>query len=98
MIRTLIPTRQPVSACRPISGERDEREFVVSAGILADAFGLTEDEVRRNMREATITSSAEVGVVADAGRWRLTFYYRDRACRLVVDGNGRVLSRVDVQS
>ena len=74
--------------------ERDGESFVVPAGLLAEAFGLSEDEVRAQMRAEKITALSEVGVGADEGRWRLSFYFGNRACGLVVDGNGTVLKRI----
>lgn len=93
MTTTLISARRPAAVSAAPEIERDDGGFVIPAGMLADAFGLSEDEVRTSMREARITSSTEIGVDEDAGRWRLTFYYRDRACRFTVDGDGRVLNR-----
>ncbi|WP_226584168.1 DUF6522 family protein [Acuticoccus sediminis] len=93
MTTTLISTRLSSVVSRAPVIERDDGAFVISAGMLADVFGLSVDEVRTSMREARITSSSEIGVGEDAGRWRLTFHYRDRACRFIVDGDGRVLSR-----
>jgi hypothetical protein len=73
--------------------ERDGDGFVVPARILAEAFGLTEAEVRKRMHDGTMTSRSETGVGDDAGRWRLTFYHRDRACRFTVDEAGSILKR-----
>lgn len=74
--------------------ERDGEGFVVPAGLLAEAFGLSEEEVRAQMHAEKITSLSEVGTGADEGRWRLSFYFGNRACGLVVDGNGTVLKRI----
>ncbi|WP_112322832.1 DUF6522 family protein [Oceanibium sediminis] len=73
--------------------ERDGEDFVVPATILAEAFGLSEVEVRKNMRAENITSRSEKGVGEDDGRWRLTFHFRDRACRFIVDESGTILKR-----
>lgn len=73
--------------------ERDGDSFVVDAAILADEFGLSEDDVRQGMRNGAITSRCETGVDEDAGRWRLTFHHGDRALRLVVDEAGEVITR-----
>jgi len=67
--------------------------FVVDAGVLAEAFGLTSAEVAAGMRAGLIASRHETGIDADAGRHRLTFYHRGRALRLTVDDSGRILSR-----
>ena len=45
------------------------------------------------MRQGQITSRCEQGMDKDAGRWRLSFFHRNRALRLTVDEEGRILSR-----
>lgn len=72
--------------------ERDGAGFVVSAALLAEAFKITEDDVRLAMREGTMTSRCEVGEGADAGRWRLTFRHAGRACRFTLDASGTILA------
>lgn len=64
--------------------QRTSDGFILDAGLLADAFSLTEDEIKKLMREGVITSRCENGIDEDAGRWRLTFYYGDRLCRYIV--------------
>lgn len=73
--------------------ERNEDGFVVDAGMLADAFGLSPRAVPALMREGKITSRCETGVDADAGTFRLTFFHAGRACRFTVDGAGAILKR-----
>jgi hypothetical protein len=73
--------------------ERKAGDFVIDAALLAEAFALSQDEVKAQMRTGTITSRCEAGVDDDAGRWRLTFFRGDRALRLTVDAAGDVLSR-----
>ena len=80
--------------------ERDGEGFVIPAVLLAEAFRMTEDDVRRAMREGTLTSRCEAGEGADAGRWRLTFRHAGRACRFTLDATGAILttSRFPVRS
>ncbi len=73
--------------------ERSGDGFVVSAHVLADTFGLTQEEFRDKMRSGAITSRSETGVGDDEGRWRLTFHHEGRALRLIVDDQGTVLKR-----
>jgi len=72
--------------------ERDGSGFVVPATALAEAFGMTESQVRQAMRDGTLTSICEAGVDSDSGRWRLTFRHANRACRYTVDEAGTILS------
>lgn len=69
------------------------KDFVVEARLLAEAFNLTEDDIRERMRNGVITSRCETGVDEDTGRWRLTFHLGDSACRFIVDAAGTVLKR-----
>ena len=73
--------------------EREAGEFVIDAAVLADAFGLSQDEIKVRMRDGAITSRCETGVGEDAGRWRLTFHHGGRACRFIVDEDGNILTR-----
>ncbi|WP_099827496.1 DUF6522 family protein [Oceaniglobus indicus] len=73
--------------------ERNADDFVVDAALLAEAFGLSEDQVKTRMRDGAITSRCEAGIDEDAGRWRLTFHHGDRACRFIVDDAGKVMTR-----
>lgn len=73
--------------------ERDEDGFVVEAALLVAAFGLTEEEVRKGMRDGAITTRCETGIDHDAGRWRLTFRHRNRAFRLLLDDAGTIIRR-----
>lgn len=73
--------------------ERSGDGFVVDAQVLADTFGLTEEEVRHRMRSGAMTTRCETGTAEDEGRWRLTFHHEGWALRLVVDDRGTVLKR-----
>jgi len=72
---------------------RQGEGFEVGAEVIAAAFGLAVAEVPALMRAGAITSRFETGSDADAGRFRLTFFHGERAFRLVVDGDGRILAR-----
>lgn len=73
--------------------DRDGEGFVVPAPLLAQAFALSETEVKAAMRDGALTTRCEAGVGEDAGRWRLTFLHRNRALRLIVDDQGYILKR-----
>ena len=74
--------------------EVNEDGFVVDAVVIAEAFKLEPENIQPLMRSGEITSLSEKGIDDDAGRARLTFHYRDRAVRLVVDKTGTILKRV----
>jgi len=73
--------------------QRDRDGFVVDATLLAEAFGLSEAEIRRGLGDGSITSRCETGLGADEGRWRLVFRHGGRTCRIVVDATGTVMTR-----
>ncbi|SFT99180.1 DUF6522 family protein [Sedimentitalea nanhaiensis] len=72
--------------------------FTVDAEIIGNGFGLDPEQVPGLMRTGQITSRSETGVDADAGRFRLTFFYAGRSLRLTVDPQGRILSRSSFDS
>lgn len=66
----------------------------VDAGVVAEAFGITPDELRDLMRDGVITSRHERGEGEDEGRARMSFLYRGLTFRLTIDEkSGVVLSR-----
>jgi len=65
----------------------------IDAAIIADAFALDPTAVQSLMRDRKITAKYERGQDEDAGRFRVTFSYEDRALRLTFDEAGTVLSR-----
>jgi hypothetical protein len=67
--------------------------FVVDAAVIAEAFNLNPADVQSLMRNGKITSLCEAGIDEDLGRSRLTFHYRDRAVRIVVDQTGSILKQ-----
>lgn len=71
----------------------EDGRFTVDATLIAAAFGLSPPQARALMRDGAITSRTERGEGADEGRFRLVFFYRNRAFRLTVDGEGRILTR-----
>lgn len=73
--------------------ERKNGDFIVDAALLADTFGLSQEEIKVRMRDGAITSRCETGVEEDAGCWRLTFHHRYRACRFIVDETGEILKK-----
>lgn len=73
--------------------DRDGDAFIVPAALLAEGFGVKEEDVQREMREGRITSRTERGEGADEGRWRLTFHRGNRAIRFIIDDSGTILTR-----
>jgi len=71
----------------------NESGITVDARLIADAFGLDPAEIQGLMRNQDITSRCEQGVDEDAGRWRITFWYGERAVRLTLNESGEILSR-----
>ena len=73
--------------------ELSQDGFVVDATVLSAAFNLAPEDIQPLMRNGNITSRCETGIDDDAGQSRLTFHYRDRAVRLVVDQAGTILKQ-----
>ena len=70
-----------------------EQGFIVEAQELAAAFGVEPGQVPELMRANRITTRCETGEGEDAGRHRLTFFFRNQALRLTVDAEGTILKR-----
>ncbi len=73
--------------------EIKDGEFHVDASLLAFLLGIAPADITDLMKSQAITSICERGVDTDAGRFRLTFFYRSRRARLNVDSSGTVLQR-----
>ena len=73
--------------------ERSDTGFIIDAGDLGALFEMAPEEVRRMVREGSITTRVEKGEHADHGRFRLSFLAPERRVQLVVDEAGEVLRR-----
>lgn len=64
----------------------------VDAELVARSLGLEVSDFRTLMRAGKIRTLSERGVGQDEGRFRLSFYYRERRLRLVTDAAGEVIA------
>lgn len=64
----------------------------IDADVLAKAFRIDADALKRGMRDGTITSRFERGEGEDAGKVRLTFFAASRRVRMTVDESGTILT------
>jgi hypothetical protein len=63
-------------------------EITIDSELLAPKLGLSVDTLRAEMRKGLVVSTAETGIDDDEGRTRLTFRYRARTWRVVVESDG----------
>jgi len=63
-------------------------QITIDAEVLAPKLGLTVEALKDNMSNGIVMSAAETGIDEDAGRTRLTFRYRARVWRVVVEADG----------
>lgn len=68
----------------------------IDAAVIGRGLNVEPSLVPVRMREGKITVLCERGFDEDAGRYRLTFFYRNRRFRLVVDEEGNVVQRSTV--
>ncbi|RWM02719.1 MAG: hypothetical protein EOR68_06380 [Mesorhizobium sp.] len=68
-------------------------EILVDAELLGPLLGLEPAAIPSLSRDRTITSFCERGSGADGGRYRLTFFHRNRRARIIVDAAGVIVSR-----
>jgi hypothetical protein len=75
------------------SVEFEEAAVSVDAALIAEDLGLEPAGLIEALRAGRVTAVCEQGIAQDAGRFRLTFYHRDRRLRLIIDPTGQVLER-----
>ena len=66
-------------------------EITVDARLIAPHLGLTPEEMMAELRCGFVYQVAQKGTAADEGPIRLTFRYRARECRIVVDASGAIV-------
>ena len=71
---------------------------VVPAQELGPLLGIEPSELPGLMREGVVTARHEIGIDADAGRFRLHFRYRDRTVRLTCANDGTVIGQVRISA
>lgn len=71
--------------------EVNNAQITIDAEVLAPRLGLTVEALKQNMAKGLVVSLAETGQDEDAGRTRLTFRYRARAWRVVIEADGSLL-------
>jgi len=76
--------------------EFEEGTLSIDAAVIGRGLNVEPSLVPVRMREGKITVLCERGIDEDAGRYRLTFFYRNRRFRLVVDEEGNVVQRSTV--
>jgi hypothetical protein len=76
--------------------EIEDGAFLIEASVIATGLDVEPAQVLTLIRSGEITSISEQGVVEDAGFHRLTFHYRNRRFRLIVDGAGQIVRRSSV--
>jgi uncharacterized protein DUF6522 len=76
--------------------EFEEGTLSIDAAVVGRGLNVEPSLVPVRMREGKITVLCERGFDEDAGRYRLTFFFRNRRFRLVVDEEGNVVQRSTV--
>lgn len=66
----------------------DDGDITVDAEALARNLGLSVGALKANMAKGLVMSVTETGEDEDAGRTRLTFRYRARVWRVVIESDG----------
>jgi hypothetical protein len=71
-----------------VTGRGADGDLTVDAHVLAPRLGLSVAKLKSEMRRGIVYSRVERGEGADAGYWRITVTYRQRAVRVLVAPNG----------
>lgn len=69
---------------------QDEDAVTVDASEIAPLLGLTPERLMAELRAGHIHQSAEESTEADTGQMRLTFRFRARVARLIVEHDGSI--------
>lgn len=73
--------------------ELNDGEFCIDAALVGQIFDLSPLAVQALMRRNDMTSICERGEGEHAGRYRLTFFYRNKRATFELDEAGRILRR-----
>ena len=65
----------------------------IDSRVIGEGLNMDPSVVQEFIREGKITSRCERGVEEDEGRYRLTFFSKQRRFRLVIDSMGNVIQR-----
>ena len=76
-----------------LSDEPHAPSVEIDGACIARGLGLDVTAFRQLMADRKIALLCERGTGEDSGRWRVTFYHRERRLRLVVDAQGNVLTQ-----
>jgi hypothetical protein len=76
--------------------EFEQGTLSIDATVIGRGLNVEPSLVQGQMREGKITVLCEHGVNEDAGRHRLTFFYKNRRFRLIVDEEGNAVQRSTV--
>jgi hypothetical protein len=71
----------------------EDDAFLVLAVVIGHGLDLDPPTVQSLMSSGELTSLCERGENGDAGRYRLTFFYRSRRFQLIIDSSGKILWR-----
>lgn len=72
--------------------ERDGTTIVVPAEVIAAGLGLSTEAFLAELRAGLVYETTEKGTAEDSGRFRLTFRFRSRQFRLLIDETGQLLT------
>ena len=69
----------------------DGEDIIVDAELVANRLRVPAEWLKIAMRHGVVTTLVEKGVVEDQGRTRLTFRFRKRSWRVVIENDGSAL-------
>jgi hypothetical protein len=70
-----------------------DSDILIDAVLLGELLDVMPADVPDLMRARAITSLCEKGIDAHEGKFRLSFFYRNRRARVSVDTAGRIFQR-----
>jgi NAD(P)H-nitrite reductase large subunit len=62
----------------------EDAQLIIDADLIAPRLGLASDAFMAAIRRGIVYQRTERGIDDDIGRYRVTFLYRERRCRVIV--------------
>ena len=73
----------------------EDGEITIDAELVAYKLGVSTALLQAGMPKGVVSSVAETGIDEDVGRTRLTFRYRSRTWRVVVESDGSLVESME---
>jgi hypothetical protein len=85
------PTRKRRPREEPAGPRAEQAEVLIDAALVAPHLGISPRRFMVELRRGYVYQTTERGIGEHNGRYRITFLYRTRKCRIIVGPNGNTV-------